>query len=85
MGNFFDVVLDSLRFGFEVASEGTPLEVAELFIEEISIKAKCDNCHHKWSINKLMFLCPRCGSKSVDIKSDRELFIESIKINDKEN
>lgn len=85
VGKFSAVMPDSLRFCFEVAPEGSSLEDAELFIEEISMEAKCDNCHHKWSINKPMFLCSRCGRKSVDIKSGRELFVESIEINDKEN
>jgi len=85
MGKFSAVLPDNLRLCFEAASMGTPLEDAELFIEEIPIEAKCDNCHHKWSINKPLFLCPNCGSGSVNILSGRELNIKSIEINDKEN
>jgi hydrogenase nickel incorporation protein HypA/HybF len=85
VGKFSAVLPDSLRFCFEAAAMGTPLEDAELFIEEISIEVKCDHCCHQWSINEPLFLCPACGSGSVDILSGRELNIKSIEINDKEN
>lgn len=85
IGRLSAVVADSLRFCFEAAARGTPLEGAELAIEEIPVRARCRDCHHEWTITSPAFHCEACGRGSLDILSGRELDIHSIELADEED
>ena len=80
VGKLAAVVPESLRFCFDVATRETPLEGAELRIEEIPVTASCRDCNHRWTIESPAFLCPSCESGSIELLSGRELDIESIEI-----
>ena len=82
VGKLAAVVADSLRFCFEIAAKETPLEGAELGIEEIPVVARCKACHSEWTIEGPAFSCQQCGSGKIDVLSGRELNIESIEIAD---
>lgn len=85
VGKLSAVVPDSLRFCFNVASKDTPLESAELVIEEIPVRAQCRDCRHEWIITGPAFLCESCGGGSLEILSGRELDIQSIELVDEDN
>ena len=82
VGKLAAVVADSLRFCFEIAAKETPLEGAELDIEEVPVKARCKECDTVWTIEGPAFNCEKCGSGQIEILSGRELNIESIEIAD---
>ncbi|MFZ7125046.1 MAG: hydrogenase maturation nickel metallochaperone HypA [Desulfobacterales bacterium] len=85
IGKLSAVVPDSLRFCFEVASKDTPLEGAELVIEEIPVRAKCRDCGREWTITSPAFVCEACGSGALDLLSGRELDIQSIELAEEED
>ena len=85
VGKLSAVVTDSLRFCFEVVTRDTPLDGAELFVEEIPVSARCRDCRHEWTIEAPVFSCERCSSGAVELLSGRELDIESIEIADEAN
>jgi len=85
VGKLAAVVADSLRFCFEIAAKETPLEGAELAIDEIPVVARCKACHVEWTIEGPAFTCEKCGSGQIEILSGRELNIESIEISDEDN
>ncbi len=80
IGKFTAVIPSSLKFCFDIVSQGTPLADAELDIEEIPVTAKCKECHHKWEISVPVFRCESCDSGAIEVISGRELNIESIEI-----
>ena len=80
IGKMAAVVPDSLRFCFDVAVKDTPLDGAQLAIEELPVVAKCNDCQTQWTINSPAFKCENCDSGSLEILSGRELDIESIEI-----
>jgi len=82
VGKLAAVVADSLRFCFEIAAKETPLEGAELDIEEVPVRARCKECDTEWTIDGPAFNCEKCGSGQIEILSGRELNIESIEIAD---
>lgn len=56
-----------LRQAFQILSENTPLQKAELIIDEFSVEYKCENCGHKQVITSddligHLFVCPECGT-----------------------
>jgi hydrogenase nickel incorporation protein HypA/HybF len=82
VGKLSAVVVDSLRFCFEVASQKTPLAGAELAVEEMDVTARCNDCDHLWTIETPAFSCPACNSANITLVSGRELDIRSIEIED---
>jgi hydrogenase nickel incorporation protein HypA/HybF len=82
VGKLAAVVPDSLRFCFEIITRDTVLAGAGLQIEEIPVKALCQDCNAEWFIEGPVFRCEKCDSGSIRILSGRELEISSIEIND---
>ncbi len=80
IGKLTAVVPESLQFCFQFVGQGSPVEGAELKIQEISVKAKCNSCGSGFDIDYPLFVCPRCGSRELKILSGTELFIKSIEI-----
>jgi hydrogenase nickel incorporation protein HypA/HybF len=84
VGKLAAIVPESLRFCFGVATRETPLEGAELAIEEVPVKARCRDCQAEWTIEEPVFSCGVCSSGSIQILSGRELDIVSIEISEEE-
>jgi len=70
----------ALRLSFEALSKETSLEKASLFIDSIPVTGKCNDCDKNFGLKELEFACPFCGSFRIEIKTGRELFIESFEI-----
>jgi len=80
VGKLSAIVPESLRFCFDVAAKETPLDGAELAIEEIPVQARCNDCQAEWTVTGPAFTCEACGSGKIDILSGRELDIKYIEI-----
>ena len=80
VGKLSAVIVDNLKFCFEVAAKETVLEGAELVVEEIPVTARCRKCHVQWTIMEPVFVCRDCSSGDLEILSGRELDIESIDV-----
>jgi hydrogenase nickel incorporation protein HypA/HybF len=84
VGKLSAIVPDSLRFCFDLVIKDTPLEGAELAIEELPVVARCKDCETEWTVTEAVFTCTSCQSGNIDILSGRELDITSIEIEDKD-
>ena len=80
IGEMAGVVPESLRFCFEVASEGTRAQGAELLIDEIPIKCRCGHCDAEFSVERFIFLCPTCGTSDVELISGNELDVVELDV-----
>jgi hydrogenase nickel incorporation protein HypA/HybF len=79
IGRLAGVVPDSVRFCFELVTEGTQLEGAALTIEEPAGEGACSVCGATFPIEQLLLLCP-CGSTDVRIVAGEQLLIESVEV-----
>jgi hydrogenase nickel incorporation protein HypA/HybF len=82
IGKLSAVVPDSLRFCFDLVVKQTPLDGAELAIEEVPVVARCKDCHTEWTVTEAVFTCTNCQGGNIEILSGRELDITSIEIED---
>ncbi len=82
IGALTDVVPDALQFGFSALTVGTPLEGTRLEIESIPVAGLCDECHRKFDVNGLVFICPECGSQDISVERGQELDIAYIQVDD---
>jgi hydrogenase nickel incorporation protein HypA/HybF len=84
VGKLSAIVTESLRFCFDMVVKDTPLEGAELAIEELDVVALCKECRTQWTVTEPVFTCKNCQSGAIDILSGRELDIKSIEIEDED-
>ncbi|MCX7783747.1 MAG: hydrogenase maturation nickel metallochaperone HypA [Meiothermus sp.] len=84
LGALLGVVPDSLLFGYEVASQGTPLEGTRLLIEEVPLGIYCPSCRAEFELEGIQSLrCPRCGELSGEIRRGKELEIVALEVKDR--
>jgi hydrogenase nickel incorporation protein HypA/HybF len=81
IGALAAVVPDALRFSFGVASSGTPLEHAQLVIEEVAGIVACDRCGAESPIEAGLCACPQCGGPGRVI-AGLELELTALEVQD---
>ena len=80
VGRLSGVVVESLRFCFDVAIRGTALAGAALEVEDIPAMAACRSCGHTWIVAGLAFSCPACAGTGFDLVSGRELEVDCLEV-----
>lgn len=83
IGELAGVIPDSLRFCFEVVSEGTVAQGAELVIETVPLVGRCQACGTDFHVEGYVFLCPRCDSPQVELISGNELDVIELELEEK--
>ncbi|MCX7831914.1 MAG: hydrogenase maturation nickel metallochaperone HypA [Actinobacteria bacterium] len=70
-----------IRFYWEALSSGTVAEGAELEVIYTPISVKCQSCGEVYEPeDQYSLFCPNCGFYGGEIKSGKELFVDSIEI-----
>ncbi len=80
VGHLRQVVPSSLVFGFELLAEGTPVEGAELEIEQVPTEGRCRRCGLESRLGGFPLLCPGCGGFDLEILKGEELIVESLEL-----
>jgi hydrogenase nickel incorporation protein HypA/HybF len=85
VGALASVVEDSLKFCWEITTEGTPLAGAKLVVVTLPVVMHCVPCGKDVELPSLQsFRCPNCGEPTMDLRQGRELEIDSIEIYEKD-
>ena len=79
IGALSGVVPDSIKFCFDLATEGTTLEGATLEITEPPARCRCRACGAEFRPDSPIVLCP-CGSPDVAVLAGEELKIVSVEV-----
>jgi hydrogenase nickel incorporation protein HypA/HybF len=79
IGALSGVVSDSVRFCFDLATEGTGLEGAALEITEPPARCRCRSCGAEFQPDSAIVLCP-CGSADAAVLAGEELKILSVQV-----
>jgi hydrogenase nickel incorporation protein HypA/HybF len=82
VGKLAGVMIDSLEFCFEAARKDSMAAQAELKINEIAGRGKCQQCGTGFEVDTFVTICPECGGYRVDIEQGRELRVASITVAD---
>jgi len=79
VGKFTCVEPVSLQFAFEVQTRNTFLDGTKLIIQETPLIAFCHHCQQEYQPEiGIQYACPECNSPMEDVRSGRELKIDSI-------
>lgn len=93
VGEFTMLNGEQLIFAFEIASEGTLAEGAEVIITEQKGQIECKDCKYKGDIKRKdekvdhlvvdltnIFECPKCKSNNTDISGGRDIYVNNIEV-----
>ena len=80
VGVMQQVVPEALHLAFEVASQKSPAEGAELILTMEKTVARCHACDCRFEpdIEHLSFLCPKCRKANVKIIAGNHITLKSL-------
>lgn len=79
IGRLSCVLADSIRFCFDLCSEGTAVEGATLEILEPPGRGKCRACGAEFEFDSVLARCA-CGSAEIDWLAGEELKIKEMEV-----
>jgi hydrogenase nickel incorporation protein HypA/HybF len=82
VGHLRQVVPSALEFAFQLVSEGTVVEGAELAIEQVPVRVSCRDCAAESGAVEFPLGCPSCGGLDVEVVAGEELHVESLELVD---
>lgn len=80
VGEMTEAIEDALQFAFEVLSEHSMCEGAELEIAMVKPKSRCLECGAEYEHDRFHMFCPTCDSFATELIAGRELQIDSIEV-----
>ncbi len=80
VGEWSTVEPDCVQFYFDILARGTIAEDAEVFVERIPVAYTCENCGNEHIPPVSTFACPKCSSPKGKLIAGRELFVDSIEV-----
>ncbi len=80
VGKLTAIIPETFKFCMDVITQDTPAQGAEIVINEVPLKIECQECGEVNELNEPIFICPNCQSHKIEILSGRELYIESIEV-----
>lgn len=81
VGRMSGVEAGALLFSFDVATQGTILEGSRLAIIDVPLVVWCSHCLKEVELATVQqFRCPTCDTPCGEIRSGRELDIESLEV-----
>jgi hydrogenase nickel incorporation protein HypA/HybF len=80
VGHLRQVVPSALAFSFELVAQGTPIEGAQLEMEEVPATGSCQGCGEKCRLESFPLQCKVCGGFDLDLLEGEELYVESLEL-----
>jgi hydrogenase nickel incorporation protein HypA/HybF len=80
VGQLASIVDDSVQFYWEIVSQGTLAEHAQLHFTRLPAEFECRECQTHFPLNGKDFACPQCQSTQVRIVQGEEFHLESIEV-----
>ena len=80
VGEMSGIVDDCVRFYFDLLSQNTIAEGAEIRFRSVPATARCRECGKEFKLKGCAWGCPDCGRVNVEIAKGKELYVESIEV-----
>lgn len=81
LGALAGVAEEALRFSFEVACRGTPLDGARLVVERVPVAVSCAACGAERVLDDpFRFRCPVCGGPATGVVRGREIELTALEV-----
>jgi hydrogenase nickel incorporation protein HypA/HybF len=80
VGHLRQVVPSALELAFELCAQGTPVEGAELELEQVPVGVTCRSCGAAGRPGGFPLACGACGGLDVRVVQGEELQVESLEL-----
>jgi hydrogenase nickel incorporation protein HypA/HybF len=80
VGDLSGVEPDALRFAFDMVTQGTIAERAQLNIETCPTVCYCNDCQREFRPTELGYECPICQTWSTYVLQGKELELASLEV-----
>jgi len=80
IGEFTHIDPETLEFAFNITIKDSEFEGTKLDIKRIPLILGCNECKNEFSAEDMIFVCPNCKSKSVEVLKGREFRITELEI-----
>jgi hydrogenase nickel incorporation protein HypA/HybF len=78
VGHLRQVVPSALEFAFQLLSDGTVLDGAELVIEDVPARGLCRHCGVETTMSQFPLQCSSCGGLDLEIVAGEELLVDAL-------
>ena len=85
VGHLRQVVPSALAFSFELVAQGTPVEGAELALEEVPAAGRCRDCGVESVLKTFPFQCEACEGLNLEVTQGEELYVESLEMEEQDS
>lgn len=80
IGRLSGIEAEAIRFCFDLVAQGTAVEGAELVIDEVEGRGRCDACEREVQIDDLIAVCPCEKRQPLRIIAGEELVVRSMEV-----
>ena len=80
IGDMTEVIDDAMEFAFEALVPETLCAGAALSMRRIPTRSRCIACAAEFAHDRYHWACPECDSLATELLAGRELYIDSIEI-----
>lgn len=80
MGELSGIVPECVQEYFDLLSEGTAAEGAQLDFAVLPAMLCCRGCGNKFRMEHMRLRCPECQSGKVNIIQGKEFYLEALEI-----
>ena len=85
VGEFAGVEPDLFRDAFEVLTDSTPAQGAELVMTTVPLEARCRRCDATFHVEQFQFECPQCHNGDIAILQGEDLILENVTLEQTED
>ncbi len=82
VGYLRQVVPSALEFAWQLITDGTPLEGAELVIEEVPPRGRCRACETETTMRTFPLQCGWCSGLDLELLAGEELLVDALELED---
>ena len=80
IGDMTEVISEAMEFALEALGPGTICEGAMLTIQRAPTRSRCLACSTEFTHDRYHWACPECDSLATELLSGKEMYIDSIEI-----
>jgi len=82
LGQLSSIVDESVQFYWDVISQGTLAEGAQLHFTHVPARLRCKDCGTEFELTEELTPCPACQSITLEIIQGEEFQVDAIEILD---
>lgn len=80
IGAMRQIVPDTLMYCWSLITEGSAFEGAELSVERVAARLRCDACGHERTLDEPILVCAQCSGQQVTLVAGDEFLITSLEL-----